>query len=111
MELFQQNIKVVLVEPGDIKTDIASHHLITETNSPHYADVFKNVVDVVRGNMKNAGPPEEVAKVVYKVINTKNPRTRYPAGKGAVTNAIALKLFPQRLKESILKGYYNLKKI
>ncbi len=60
--------------------------------------------------MKNAGPPEEVAKVVYKVINTKNPRTRYPAGKGATTNAIALKLFPQRLRESILKGYYNLKK-
>jgi len=110
MELLQQNIKVVLVEPGDIKTDIASHHLITETNSPHYADVFKNVVDVVRGNVKNAGPPEEVAKVVYKVINTKNPRTRYPAGKGAVINSIALKLFPQRLRESILKGYYNLKK-
>ncbi len=111
MELAPQNIRVVLVEPGDIKTDIASHHLITEAKTDHYAVAYKNVVDVVRGNVKNAGPPEDVAKVVYKVIRTKSPRIRYPAGKGAVSSYIALKLVPQRLKEYILKGYYNLKKI
>lgn len=111
MELFHQNIKVVLVEPGDIKTDIASHHLITKAKMPEYAGAYKKVVDVVRGNVKNAGPPEDVAKVVYKVIRTKNPRIRYPAGKGAVSSYIALKLVPQRLREYILKGYYNLKKI
>ncbi|MBN1571652.1 MAG: SDR family oxidoreductase [Deltaproteobacteria bacterium] len=111
MELFHQNIGVVLVEPGDIKTDIASHHLITEAKTDQYTKPYKNVVDVVRGNVKNAGPPEDVARVVYKVIKTRSPRIRYPAGKGAVSSYIALKLVPQRLREYILKGYYNLKKI
>lgn len=111
MELAPQKINVVLVEPGDIKTDIASHHLLTEAKMPQYTGAYKNVVDVVRGNVKDAGPPEDVARVVYKVIKAKNLRIRYPAGKGARSSAVALKLVPQRLREYILKGYYNLKNI
>lgn len=114
MELSPQNISVVLVEPGDIKTNIAQHHLVCETNSPHYSDPFRNACKVIRGNVDGAGPPGDVAKVVYKVIkkheNGKKPRVRYPAGKGAKINSLLLKFVPDVFKEKILTRYYDLHK-
>ncbi len=114
MELSPQKISVVLVEPGDIKTNIADHHLVCETNSPHYSDPFRNTCRVIRGNVDSAGSPEDVAKVVYRVIKRhkrgKKPKIRYPAGKGAAINAFLLKFVPDVFKEIILTRYYDLHK-
>ena len=101
-------------ENGDIKTNIADHHLVCETNSPHYSVQFGNACRVIRGNVDSAGPPEDVAKVVYKVIKTHNkgkkPKIRYPAGKGAKINAFLLKFVPDVFREIILMRYYDLQK-
>lgn len=114
MEFSPQKISVVLVQPGDIKTNISKHHLICETNSPHYSDPFRNACRVIRGNVDNAGPPEDVAKVIYKVIKRhekgKKPKIRYPAGKGAAINAFLLKFVPDVFREIILTRYYDLHK-
>ena len=114
MELSSQKISVALVEPGDIKTNIAEHHIVCETNSPHYSDQFRNACRVIRGNVDSAGPPEDVAKVIYKVIKRhkrgKKPKIRYPAGKGAKINAFLLKFVPDVFREIILMRYYDLQK-
>ena len=109
MELKTQGIDLVIVEPGDIKTDIASHHLLCGSDSPNYKEPYEIVCRSVRGNVSHAGPPEDVAKVVYAVIGKKRPGVRYPAGKGAKMLSILLTLVPDRLVERLVVKSYGLR--
>jgi NAD(P)-dependent dehydrogenase (short-subunit alcohol dehydrogenase family) len=110
MELGPQGIRVVLVQPGDIKTEIAQHHLICDSGSALYGEAYRTVCEVVRGNVAHACPPEEVARVVYRVIKGSHPKMRYPAGSGASFTALLLRMVPQRIREFVLKRYYRLNK-
>ena len=110
MELIPQGIKVVLIEPGNIMTDIASHHLLCDTDSPHYEEIFSKTREIIRDTVKDAESPEVVARLVYKIINKKRPKVRYPAGKGSGNISLLIKLFPQSLTEKLLLNYYNIKK-
>jgi NAD(P)-dependent dehydrogenase (short-subunit alcohol dehydrogenase family) len=107
MELKTQGIDLVIVEPGDIKTDITSHHLLCESDSPHYKECYENACRSVRDNVAHAGPPEDVAKVIYKIINKKRPGVRYPAGKGAKMLSFLLMVVPDQLVERLVMKSYN----
>jgi NAD(P)-dependent dehydrogenase (short-subunit alcohol dehydrogenase family) len=108
LELLSQNIRVVIVEPGNIKTDIGDHRLLCETKSPHYKEGYAAACEVINRTVEEAGPPEDVARVVANVVRAKRPALRYPAGKGALSTALVQKLLPQGLFERIMRGYYRL---
>jgi len=107
MELETQGIDLVIVEPGDIKTDITSHHLLCEIDSPNYMEIYENTCRIVRGNVAHAGPPEDVAKVIYKIITKKRSGVRYPAGKGAKMLSFLLMVVPDRLVERLVMKSYK----
>jgi len=85
LELKPFNIKVVLIEPGAIKThfDQTVHKygdtILSNPSSPYLALYQKHarVSDGMRGNEPG---PDVVSEVVQKVIETKNPKARYLAG-------------------------------
>ncbi len=107
LELFSQNIRVVVVEPGDIRTDIGEHRLMCDAQMPHNKAGFAAACEAINRSVGNAGPPRDVARVVLGVIRAKNPKLRYVAGKGAASTSFLVKLLPRRLVERLIRDHYG----
>ncbi len=107
LELFSQNIRVVVVEPGDIRTDIGDHRLICEARMPHYKAGFAAACEAINRSVGGAGPPRDVARVVLGVIRARNPGLRYVAGKGAASTSLLVRLLPRRLVERLIRRHYG----
>ena len=82
-ELEPFGIKVVIVEPGVIRTNFMDGLVIAkksqDPNSP-YSQIMQKIATGFEEMMKNASSPELVAKVVLNAIRDKNPSLRYLAG-------------------------------
>jgi NAD(P)-dependent dehydrogenase (short-subunit alcohol dehydrogenase family) len=83
-ELEPFGIKVILVEPGVIKTNFASGMVIAKKsqnpNSPYF-HIMQNMATRFEQMLENASSADLVAKVVLKAIRSENPSLRYLAGK------------------------------
>jgi short-subunit dehydrogenase len=77
-------IKVILIEPGVIKTNFFNSSVLAkksqDPNSP-YAPLMKGMEDNVNKMMKNGSTPQYVAEVVLDAVTSENPKLRYLAGK------------------------------
>jgi len=77
-------IKVILIEPGVIKTNFFNSSVLSkksqDPNSP-YATLMKGMEDSVDKMMENGSTPQYVAEVVLHAITSENPKLRYLAGK------------------------------
>jgi NAD(P)-dependent dehydrogenase (short-subunit alcohol dehydrogenase family) len=94
-ELEQFGIKVILVEPGVIKTNfdnnlrIGKNVSITSTNNDRnspYADITEKRIAGFKPRFKNGLPPIEVATVVLNAIASRDvaPELRYLVGNDAI---------------------------
>jgi short-subunit dehydrogenase len=76
-------IKIILVEPGVIKTNFFNASIMAkkslDSNSP-YSKIFQNMEYGLGKMLENGSSPELVAKAVLDAIVDKNPKLRYPAG-------------------------------
>jgi NAD(P)-dependent dehydrogenase (short-subunit alcohol dehydrogenase family) len=88
-ELEPFGIKVILVEPGVIKTNIANGMVIANksqnSNSP-YSQIVQKMSTSFEQMLENASSsPDLVAKVVLQAVTSENPNLRYLAGKDVET--------------------------
>jgi NAD(P)-dependent dehydrogenase (short-subunit alcohol dehydrogenase family) len=91
-ELEQFGIKVILIEPGVIKTNFDNNlkigkNVSTTTNdycSP-YAEITEKRIAAFKPRFKNGSSPIEVAKVILNAITSRNvpPESRYLVGNDA----------------------------
>src|SRR5919197_4321270 len=81
-ELEPFGIKVVVVEPGVIRTNFVTvvAKKSQDQNSP-YSQMMQKIATSFEGMMKNSSSPELVAKVVLNAVTSENPNLRYLAGK------------------------------
>jgi NAD(P)-dependent dehydrogenase (short-subunit alcohol dehydrogenase family) len=83
-ELDQFGIKVILVEPGVIRTNFDSGMVVAKksqnTTSPYF-NMTKKMDTVFRQLLRNSSPPSLVADVVSQAVKSQNPNLRYLAGK------------------------------
>lgn len=83
-ELEPFGIKVILIEPGVIKTNIANGMVIAKksqnSNSP-YSQIMQKMSTSFEHMLENASSPDLVAKVVLQAVTSENPSLRYLAGK------------------------------
>ena len=83
-ELEPFGIKVVVVEPGVIRTKIVNGMVIAkksqDPNSP-YLQIIQKMATVLENMMENGSPPDLVAKVVLNAVTNESPTLRYLAGK------------------------------
>lgn len=104
LEMAPYHVRVVLIEPASYKTSIwekGMGHSAMDANSPYKVRIEalkKDVEHIAR----TSGDPNEVVQLISKIIKKKNPRFRYPVGKGANALAIGKKLLPWRLLEFML---------
>ena len=82
-ELEPFGIKVVIVEPGVIRTNFVDGSVVAKKSqdpkSP-YSQIMRKIATGFEEMMKNASSPDLVAKVVLNAIRDKNPSLRYLAG-------------------------------
>jgi NAD(P)-dependent dehydrogenase (short-subunit alcohol dehydrogenase family) len=82
-ELEPFGIKVVIVEPGVIRTNFMDGLVVAkksqDPNSP-YSQLMQKIATGFEEMMKNASSPDLVAKVVLNAIRDENPGLRYLAG-------------------------------
>ncbi|MDP9287663.1 MAG: SDR family oxidoreductase [Thermoproteota archaeon] len=87
-ELEPFGIKVVLVEPGVIRTNFANAIVVAkksqDPNSP-YSQIMQKMATSFEHMMENGSSPDLVAKVVLKAVTSENPSLRYLAGKDIET--------------------------
>jgi len=84
-ELKDFGIKVVIIEPGGIKTefdDVMLDPMIERSGNGPYAELTKKVVQGVKDTYHSdkASHPSVIANCISKAVNSKNPKTRYRAG-------------------------------
>jgi NAD(P)-dependent dehydrogenase (short-subunit alcohol dehydrogenase family) len=82
-ELEPFGIRVVIVEPGVIRTNFGDGLVVAkksqDPNSP-YSQIMQKIATGFEEMMKNASSPDIVAKVVLNAIRDENPSLRYLAG-------------------------------
>jgi NAD(P)-dependent dehydrogenase (short-subunit alcohol dehydrogenase family) len=82
-ELEPFGIKVVIVEPGVIRTNFGNGLVVArksqDPNSP-YSQMMKKIGTSFEELMKNSSSPDLVANVVLKAVKDENPNLRYLAG-------------------------------
>jgi NAD(P)-dependent dehydrogenase (short-subunit alcohol dehydrogenase family) len=83
-ELDPFGIKVILVEPGVIRTNFDSGRVVAkksqDTSSPYF-NMMQKMDTVFRQLLHNSSPPTLVADVVLQAVKSENPNLRYQAGK------------------------------
>lgn len=129
MELTPFNIKVTAIEPGDINTNFNANVLnnnVAFQSSQNISDIIRNVP--LKSNspyyqraskcwrtstltMLISPTPTVVAKKIYKIIQIKNPATRYKVGAVMQTIPvnIAQRFFPDNVMQFAYEKYYRIK--
>ena len=88
-ELEPFGIRVVIIEPGFIRTNIinssTSAKKALDPKSPYFS-LMQKVENHFKSMMENASsPPEEVARVILQALTSENPQLRYTVGNDAAT--------------------------
>jgi NAD(P)-dependent dehydrogenase (short-subunit alcohol dehydrogenase family) len=82
-ELEPFGIKVVIVEPGVIRTNFADGLVVAKKSkdpSSPYSQLMQKAASGFEKMMKNASSPDLVANVVLNAVRNENPSLRYLAG-------------------------------
>ncbi|MDR2037502.1 MAG: SDR family oxidoreductase [Bacteroidales bacterium] len=110
LEVNQFNIKVVIVEPGDFRTNFTSNRIISDSllHDEAYRLSFENVLKVIEKEESNGLDPILFAKKINAIIHKKNPKFRYSIAKaGQKVSIYAKKILPARLFQKFLSIYYK----
>jgi NAD(P)-dependent dehydrogenase (short-subunit alcohol dehydrogenase family) len=110
LELPDSNVRIVDLQPADISTAFNDAVPKQAEEDPRYKDRVAKTWVAVDRNMKNAPPPELVAKHVLRLIDSPNPPPRITVG-DAFQSKIAPFIFrflPQRVRIWGLKMYYGI---
>jgi len=110
-ELEPFGIKVVLIEPGVIRTNLTNSMVAAkksqDPNSP-YSQIMQSMAIGFVDMMKNASSPDLVAKVVLNAVTSENPSLKYFAGKDIETlmeakRSMSDEEFYKMMKQNLMK--------
>ncbi len=110
LELSNSPVRVVDLQPGDIRTEFNQGVIKTAKADTRYDAKVTKTWEVVEHVMKNAPGPDLVARHVLKLINAERPPPRITVG-DVFQSKIAPLIFrflPQRVRLWGLKRYYDL---
>lgn len=94
LELLTENIYVSLVEPGSFKTGIWEKGLEIGKVIREDETLKRNAYNFAKRASETAGDPLEVANLVRKICEKKNPKLRYRVGKGTRSLWFIKKIIP-----------------
>ena len=110
-ELEPFGIKVIIIEPGVIRTNIMDSSIFAKKaqnpKSPYFS-LIQKVERNFKSMMENkSSPPEEVAKVILGALTSKNPQLRYTVGDDAATMIQArVNMSDNEFKKMIMQNFF-----
>lgn len=110
MELKEFNVKMTTVAPGDFATNIAAgrYHAPILENSP-YKENYGNTLKLMDEHVDAGMSTDIMAKVIYRIMQTKNPKVHYRVGFFMQKFSIVLKrMLPDTWYEKLLLSHYKL---
>ncbi len=104
-ELSPFGVNTIIIEPGVIKTNFFGSMKMPKNAKPDspYKDITNKVVAGVKMMAEMGTPPKEVAEVIIKALNEKDPLPRYPVGNDALMFLEAKKMKTDIEFENYLK--------
>jgi NAD(P)-dependent dehydrogenase (short-subunit alcohol dehydrogenase family) len=112
----QDDVKIVLVEPGAIATPIWKRGIeagdaLWNAMPPRAHERYTRLVDTIRkeaGKQATEGdPPEAVARVIATALTTRHPRTRYVVGRDARIQALLGRALPAKAIDKLIARLLN----
>jgi NAD(P)-dependent dehydrogenase (short-subunit alcohol dehydrogenase family) len=112
LELAPYGIRVVILEPGPIRTEwnaIARDNLVESSRGTAY----QRQAEAVAARMESgedpmvSSSPDVVAKKIATAATTRRPRTRYPVGRGARSLVTGRRLLPDRAMDAVIARLYS----
>jgi NAD(P)-dependent dehydrogenase (short-subunit alcohol dehydrogenase family) len=98
-------VRVVVVEPGGIKTEwsgIAMQTARAASGAGAYADGIEKMAAAMDGPVADrASEPDVVAEAIERAITARRPKTRYAVGFLAKPSVIARRILPDRAMDAI----------
>ena len=111
MEVRPFGIRVVLIEPGDFKTDFPANrkNSVDSRKSNVYRDALERCVGVMKQEEQQGKVPYPVARLIERIIANPSPRLRYTVGPFGERLGPKLKsVLPYRLYEYLFMKHYKL---
>jgi NAD(P)-dependent dehydrogenase (short-subunit alcohol dehydrogenase family) len=111
LELAPYGIRVVIVEPGPIRTEwneLARAHLVSSSAGTAYEHQAEGVrARMVAGDGPMMSGPDVVGRKIARAATARRPRTRYPVGRGAGSLVTARRLLPDRAMDAVIARLYS----
>jgi len=106
-ELRQFGIHISLIQPGDIQTGIVA---VPPSNPvAAYDGIRERVTAIHDSNVGNGPPPEKVARIILRAVQSPRPRLRYLVTTGQEIGVPWMKrLLPDWLAERLIRDAYHM---
>ncbi|MGK0412517.1 MAG: NAD(P)-dependent dehydrogenase (short-subunit alcohol dehydrogenase family) [Polaribacter sp.] len=110
MEVKNLGIKVISIAPGDFATNIAAGRYHTPAfEKSAYKETYQANLDLMDAHVQGGLNPIEMAKTVYQIMNTANPKIHYKVGGFMEKFSIVLKrILPDKMYQKLLMNHYKL---
>ncbi len=103
-------IKVVIIEPGAIKTNFETGMVVAQNTqnpkSPYY-NTMQKLQSSINSHFKNGTTPAKVAEVILNAITTPNPNLRYTVGEDAAMIAQKRKDLTDLEFQKLILGFFK----
>lgn len=113
LELEPFGIRVVLIEPGAIRTRFNDRverevdPLVHDASSPYHDRYERAFVRFRKESSLGALPPEAVARVVLRAVDRRKPRARYLVTAPAKIFALARRIVPDSLMDAAMRAKFR----
>ena len=101
-------IQVVTVQPGEFNTNIAGARLRPDVIGEANRQGYEKAMAVLGGSMHYSRDPDELARVVARIIADPKPRSVYHVADGVQKLSVLLKkVLPGRMFERMVRKHYQ----
>lgn len=101
-------IQVVNVQPGEFRTAIAESRLRPERISHAHVAGYARAMEVLGGSMHYSRNPDDLARVVARIVESPSPKSTYIVAKGVQRLSVLLKkLMPGRAFQRMVGKHYE----
>jgi NAD(P)-dependent dehydrogenase (short-subunit alcohol dehydrogenase family) len=109
MEVRPFGVRVVIIEPGDHKTAITQNRTEISGGTDAYDRSFRAALARTAHDEQSGPGPEQIARLLFRIVNKSNPRLRYTIGPVPQRAAVWLKrLLPYSVTEFGIRSYFRL---
>ncbi len=112
LEVRPFGIRVVIVQPGDARTEFTANRrrTVASLENPAYREVCERALAVMEADERNGFAPERIGPLLERILRSRSPRLRYVIAPAPEAVGLALKrVVPAGLFEWALAKYYRLR--